>query len=115
MYAPEVLALAEENGIPAEDLPLIINGCSGGFSMAYRLAMGRAPSCEACCNMHDLRYQLGGTGEERKAADRALRDCAAKAGSFPDGWRGDARRIWRKIRADVLYVTVRVFGRWYWN
>ena len=110
LYSPEVLALALENGIPESDLELIINGCSGGFSWAYRLMFGRAPSCEGCCDLHDLRYQLGGGAAERKAADVELHDCARASGNFPPGFKGAMRKLWRACRAWVMYCAVRVFG-----
>ena len=115
VYGRELLALAAANGIPADDLPLIVNGCSGGFSFAYALAFGRVPSCEDCCDIHDLHYQLGGSKADRKRADQALRDCAASAGSFPPGWKGAARRYWRKFRANIMYYAVRLFGGRYWG
>ena len=114
-YSAEIIALAAENGIAADELPLIINGCSGGFSNAYFLVFGRKPSCEDCCNMHDLQYQLGGNRAERKRADVELRECAARAGSFPAGWPGRVRRIWRVFRAWVMYAAVRLFGGRYWG
>lgn len=114
-YGPEVIALAAKNGIAVEELPLIINGCSGGFSVAYFLFFGRKPSCEDCCNMHDLRYQLGGSAADRKQADKELRKCAANAGNFPAGWQGAARFLWRGFRAWVMYAAVRLFGGRYWG
>jgi len=33
-----------------------------------------------CCTEHDRAYWQGGTWEERKTADRALRDCVASVG-----------------------------------
>lgn len=114
-YSPAVLALAEENGIPAGDLPIIINGCSGGFSKFYRLAFSRMPSCESCCDLHDLHYQLGGSRAARKAADVELRKCAMQAGLFPAGISGKARRVWRWLRAWIMYGAVRAFGRRYWG
>ena len=115
MYSEDVLALAKARGITAEELPLIINGCSGGLSAVYALAFDRTPSCEECCYLHDLLYQLGGTAEDRKRADKALRDCAAGAGSFPAGWVGVTRKVWRHIRAALMYGAVRLFGWQYWT
>ena len=99
-YSPAVLALAAANGIDIDELPGIIDGCSGGLSWIYVLA-GRRISCEHCCDLHDLRYQLGGAPAQRREADRELRDCAAVGG-------------WRTVRAWVMYGAVRVGGRWYW-
>jgi hypothetical protein len=33
-----------------------------------------------CCVQHDLAYWVGGTRDERRAADRALEACVSKAG-----------------------------------
>lgn len=115
-YEPDVLQLAAKNGIPEADLPMIINGCSGGFSWAYRLMFGRAPSCEKCCDLHDLHYQLGGEAAERKAADRELLECARYAGKFPPGLISICRKAWRSLRAWVMYFAVRFCGgsKRYW-
>lgn len=99
-YSAAVLALAADNGIAVCELPLIINGCSGGLSWVYALA-GRRISCEHCCDAHDLRYQLGGTWRQRRQADRELRKCAAVGG-------------WRNARAYVMYAAVRCCGWLFW-
>ena len=131
-YAPAVLDFAAANGIPAEDLPLIINGCSGGFSRAYHLVFGRAVSCEWCCDLHDLQYQIGGDKAERKAADRELRRCAVNAGKPIPGWLEDIRekrprraalfalvpplrKAGRFCRAWVMYAAIRLLGGRYWS
>lgn len=101
-YSAAVLAYASECGIDRDELPLIINGCSGGLSLVYALA-GRRISCEDCCDLHDLRYQVGGDAADRLAADRELRECAGSAGG------------WRRARAWVMYAAVRVFGGRYWG
>ena len=99
-YSSAVIALAAERGIDADELPLIINGCSGGLSWGYALA-GRRISCEHCCDLHDLRYPLGGTRCDRGEADRELRDCAAVGG-------------WRTARAWGMFVAVRCCGWLFW-
>ena len=43
------------------------DGCSAWPDDGYR----------ACCIAHDLRYWCGGSPEDRKAADRELRQCVA--------------------------------------
>ena len=89
------------NGIDIDELPGIVDGCSGGLSWAYSLA-GRRISCEHCCDLHDQRYQLGGTPAQRLDADRELCDCAAAGG-------------WRTVRAWVMYAAVRLFGVPHWG
>ncbi len=74
---------------------------SGGVSWAYGLA-GRRISCEGCCDIHDLDYQLGGSGKDRRAADKRLRQCMAA----PGGWK--AARAW------LMWAAVRLCGWRYW-
>jgi hypothetical protein len=64
----------------------------------------RAKWCD-CCLLHDIAYWRGGTEEERKRADEALRDCVL-------GHTGD------KALSETMYLGVRaggnpVFPAWY--
>lgn len=115
IYSKEVLDLADKHGISHEDLPIIIDGCSGGLSWIYKLALGQAPSCEQCCNAHDLRYFIGKVEGTRKQADQKLRDSSKAIGYFPDGWKGTVRKVWRWFRAWVMYIAVRLFGKNHWS
>lgn len=101
VYDAKTIAYAASLGIAEAELPLIVNGCSGGVSWLYALG-GRHISCEGCCNRHDIDYQLGGTPKERRAADVRLRQCAGAAGG------------WRVVRAWGMWAAVRLAGRWYW-
>ena len=101
-YTQDVIDYAASKGLAADELPMIINGCSGGLSWLYALG-GRAISCERCCNIHDLDYQLGGSPAMRAEADKRLRHCAGAAGG------------WRVVRAWGMWVAVRLAGRWYWG
>lgn len=112
-YSAEVITYAASRGIDAAELPLVSNGCSGGLSWLYALG-DKSVSCEDCCHVHDIDYELGGMSRDRAAADRRLRECAARAGAFPPGWRGIARRMWRGFRAWALWAVVRLCGWWYW-
>lgn len=126
-----VVSRAARYGIEYGELPLIINGCSGGMSWAYRLALGRKPSCEDCCNMHDLLYAIGSAAGTRKAADQELLWCAMRMGKavpgwlerlragFPKiafcfGWVPPLRQRWRRLRAWAMYAAVRLFGKSHW-
>lgn len=100
-YSPALIDYAASRGIAADELPLICDGCSGGLSWLYALA-GRHISCEDCCNVHDIDYQLGGGKHDRREADARLRDCAAKGGGF------------RPCRAFVMWAGVRLCGWAYW-
>ena len=115
LYSKEVLGLADKHSINHEDLPIIINGCSGGLSWIYKLALGQEPSCEQCCNAHDLRYFVGKAEGTRKEADQKLRDSSRTVGKFPSGWKGTFRKVWRWFRAWVMYIAVRLFGRSHWT
>ena len=114
-YSDETYAMALRHKISFANLPMIINGCSGGLSWLYRVGFGKTISCEPCCETHDLWYHIGPNEGTRKAADVKLRECARKAGSFPAGWKGIARRVWRFIRAWTMYGIIRLVGRLHWN
>lgn len=49
-----------------------------------------------CCEAHDRDYYRGGTGAERKASDKRLRDCVRGRG--------------HKYLAPLMYVGVRIGG-----
>lgn len=100
-YSASVIAHALKRGIDPDELPLICDGCSGGLSWVYALG-GRHISCEDCCNIHDIDYQLGGSAAERADADKRLRDCSGERGG------------WRKCRAWVMWAAVRLCGGRYW-
>ncbi len=68
------------------------------MSWAWRLITGHEPPFEECCITHDLAYWAGGSEFDRRAADRALRDCVRAMG----------HPIW----AWVMYAAVRAFGWW---
>ena len=108
-YSDTVIDYAAARGIAEDELPLVSNGCSGGLSWLYALG-GKSISCEQCCHIHDIDYELGGTRKDRAAADRRLRECAARAGSFPPGWKGAVRRGWRSFRAWMMWAVIRLCG-----
>lgn len=103
-FSRETIEYARSRGIadPEANLPLICDGCSGGLSWLYALG-GKAVSCEECCNRHDIDYQLGGTRQDRADADARLYQCASQPGG------------WKRLRAAAMWVTVRIFGWWYWE
>lgn len=53
--------------------PFVSDGCSW---FPDRALVGKADWC-SCCLAHDLAYWKGGTEEQRRQADRQLRDCVA--------------------------------------
>jgi hypothetical protein len=56
----------------------------------------RAKWCD-CCFSHDIAYWQGGSEDERKAADEALRDCVIE-------------RTSDKVLAETMYLGVRTGG-----
>jgi hypothetical protein len=104
MFSDETIAYAAMRGIAEDELPLVVDGCSGGLSWLYALG-GKSISVEQCCHRHDIDYQLGGTAKERKDADSRLLECAvAKAGDS----------AFKRFRAYVVWAAVRLFGGGYW-
>jgi hypothetical protein len=71
------------------------DGCSGGMSMLWKL-FGKTPEWEHCCDDHDQPYFKGGTYEEKKKADKELKQCVEKTGN--------------KFWANVMYPLVQVGG-----
>ena len=53
-----------------------------------------------CCIQHDLAYWMGGTREDRRDADQALRQCVADIGE--------------EEIAEIMLAGVRVGGSPYW-
>lgn len=86
------------------------DGCSGGLSWAYALGGGKI-SCHHCCVLHDFLYEVGGSRDARKKADKLLRECAWGTHST-GGWLG---RKWRQCRAWIMWAAVRMFGGRYWG
>ena len=100
-YDRKVIAHAAACGIAEDELPLIIDGCSGGVSWAYGL-VGKRPSFLPCCQIHDIDYQRGGSAADRADADRRFRECAGKRGG------------WRMARAWIMWAVLRVSGEKSW-
>ncbi len=73
-------------GIPEFDPEKHSDGCSGGMSAFYALLRKKHPKIfkaeelpwRKCCEVHDLAYYYGGTPDEKKAADQALKQCVTQ-------------------------------------
>lgn len=72
-------------GIPEFDPQKHSDGCSGGMSASYarlpqaiRDRFGDTLPWRECCVVHDRAYYYGGTREDKKAADEALKQCVAQ-------------------------------------
>jgi hypothetical protein len=70
----------------APDYPFTSDGCSGLMSWLWWTVFGHGPPWEGCCVTHDRAYWMGGTREERRAADRRVRECVAARGYPVIGW-----------------------------
>ncbi len=83
------------------------DGCSGGMSALWYVLFESRPPWEYCCDEHDQAYAVGGTKEQRWAADRALLQCVTNNG----------HPIW----AFIMWCAVRVGGHpilpmpWRWG
>lgn len=72
-------------GIPELDPERHSDGCSGGMSAAYAPLpqeihdrFGETLPWHQCCVEHDRAYYYGGSREEKRAADEALKQCVAR-------------------------------------
>lgn len=67
---------------------------------------------EACC-IHDYYYDVGGTKQSRKIADKILFDhCIDRISNLTDSvW----KKVWLVHIALFYYISVRLFGRFYFN
>lgn len=73
--------------------PFTTDGCSMFPDRSY---ISNSDWC-SCCVAHDLAYWRGGTAEQRRQADLALKDCVQKATKNP-------------FLANMMYEGVRVGG-----
>ena len=83
--------------LPADLKPFTTDACSAGFPEGT----SAQPKlwCD-CCVAHDLAYWKGGTAEERRAADTALRECVTRKGE--------------PATASRMELGVRIGGGPYW-
>jgi hypothetical protein len=71
--------------IPEFDPRRHSDGCSGGMSSIYAKLKflhpkyGKTLAWQHCCETHDRAYYKGGSQEEKKMADKKLRDCVSEA------------------------------------
>ncbi len=76
--------------------PFVSDGCSAWPDGTF----AQANLWLSCCETHDKAYWMGGTREQRKQADEALRDCVADIGQ-PE-------------IAEIMLAGVRVGGSPWW-
>jgi len=72
--------------IPEFDPQKHSDGCSGGMTELYVRLQKKSPEIfkakelpwRKCCEVHDRAYYYGGTRDEKKAADEALKQCVTR-------------------------------------
>ena len=92
------------NGIGAEWMPEI----------ARKLISGLNPTLVLAADIHDLRYDAGGTEEDRKAADDEMLENGYKLAEARYGWYNPLR-YWVKHKMRKFHEILRDFGIWAWN
>ena len=92
------------NGIGAEWMP----------DSARKLISSLNPTLVLAADIHDLRYETGGTTEERKAADDEMLENGCKLAEARYGWYNPLR-YWVKHKMRRFYKILRAFGFLAWN
>lgn len=89
------------------------NGCGCEKGVLRYIKPPYAKMFYAACCMHDDDYDRGGDKQDRKVADRALfsRMVKLSLGQTSNPW----RIVWLVSIALLYYVSVRLFGRFYFN
>ena len=89
-----------------------VNGCGCGSGVLKYLKPPYAKMFESACNAHDAAYDAGGTEADRKHADMWLyRSMIASV--YKDY--SPATTTWFMLIALLYYVSVRIFGKNYFN
>lgn len=84
-------------------------GCASGWLKWFRPPYGILFS--ECCEMHDILYNLGGSEEDRKEADKSLYiDMVKLSLEFKP-----LKSMWLAVIAYLYYLCVRLFGKRYFN
>ena len=92
--------------VPQPDYRFSSDGCSGLMSWVWRAVAGKGPPWEGCCVVHDYHYWKGGTREDRRGADRVLRECvSAKAQKY-----ALVGKYLITALAWIMWAGVRLFG-----
>ena len=87
------------NGIGAEWMPEI----------ARKLISGLNPTLVLAADIHDIRYEIGGTREDRKAADDEMLENGCKLADARYGWYNPLR-YWVKYKMRKFHRILREFG-----
>lgn len=92
------------NGIGAEWMP----------DAARKLISSLNPTLVLAADIHDLRYDTGGTSEERERADREMLENGCKLAEARYSWYNPLR-YYVKWKMRKFYKILREFGGWAWN
>ena len=92
------------NGIGAEWMPEI----------ARKLISALNPTLVLAADIHDIRYEIGGTESEREAADDEMLENGYKLAEARYSWYNPLR-YWVKHKMRKFHKILREFGGWAWN
>lgn len=92
------------NGIGAEWMP----------DSARKLISSLNPTLVLAADIHDIRYEIGGTTEERKAADDEMLENGYKLADARYSWYNPLR-YYVKWKMRKFYKILRAFGFLAWN
>ncbi len=90
------------------------NGCGCERGLLRYIKPPYAKRYYVPCVMHDDAYDRGGGESERKSADIDLFDNMLKLSRIHDRSK-PFKRTWHTLIALLYYVTIRLFGRFYFN
>ena len=121
----ELLDVAESAGLdcPADfrragidDLAVYCNGIGADWMPDWlrEAISGLNPTLVLAADIHDIRYALGGTESERKAADDEMLENGLKLANYRYGWY-DPRRYWVRKQMRKFHAILREFGGWAWK
>ena len=86
-------------------------GCSKGLLKYFKPPYAKTFYVPCC--MHDDDYDKGGNEQDRKAADRCLfsRMTNLSLRQHTNPW----KIVWLVLIALLYYISIRIFGRFYFN
>lgn len=91
-----------------------VNGCGACSGIMKYIPVPQGRFFEDACNTHDILYNIGGGKKERKNADaRLYNDMVNKSTSIFVNRIGS--HFWFTCLAFMYYLSVRAFGRFYFN
>ena len=102
-----------------DDTELAIRVCNG-IGAAWmpnwmrNVISGMNPSLVLAADIHDIRYELGGTEADRKAADDEMLENGYKLAAYRYGWY-DPRRYLVRRQMKKFHMILREFGGWAFN